>query len=183
MNLNLDRTKKIFLIIGAAVVVLYVLAIVFFTLFGQKVTTEKEMPAPTGTYQPQGSANYQRNRPASLTGDAIERLIADIENRKALPTEDTKIRADLASKTDKKTANVYSSPAFNVRYVADQDLFQIEILTEDIDYARTEAFRWFKLKGISESSICDLPTIFFKNPTGQKGSRLEIYECAQREQP
>lgn len=178
MNLKLNRTKKIFLIVGAVTIVVYVLMVFFLTLLNQKVARKEEVPVPTGTYQPQGSTNYQQNRPEPLTGDGLERLIISVGNRRELPVEDTGIRAKLADKANKETSNIYSSPAFNVRYVAEQDLFQVEILTDDIDYARTEAFKWFFQQGLNTAWLCDLPTIFFKNPTGQKGSRLEIYECA-----
>lgn len=180
MNIYSRKTKKVILIASAILVVLYFIFVIFLSFLpSKKIAKNQETPYPTGTMPWQKQKTYNLiSKPAPLSTDDFERLIISVENRREIPTEDAKIREELVAKAQGQTADIYASPAFKIRYVSDANLFQVEILTDDIDYARTEAFKWFSKQGLNTAWLCDLPTIFFKNPTQQKGSRLEIYECS-----
>lgn len=58
---------------------------------------------------------------------------------------------------------VYRSGGFKITYVAAYDIFQVEILTTNVDQAETDAVAWFNQKGISKQGVCSLPVMFYPN--------------------
>lgn len=103
--------------------------------------------------------------PPEVTEDPAARLLDKIQQRQPLSEPDiTAKNKILATLPEGQTSGtVYESPDIRITYLQEDDLFQIEILTEDIEKAKQESNAWFLTKGFSQKGICNYPIQYFLN--------------------
>jgi hypothetical protein len=120
----------------------------------------------TGTQTPTSTApanTAQSTR--SFNNDPQARLIERVTNREPLSPSDVAAKDYILSRLEagKHSGQLYQSKSIIIEYVASANLFQVEILTEDINQAKTEAVTWFQDQGLSVEGICKHPISFYLN--------------------
>ncbi len=88
-----------------------------------------------------------------------------VKNRRTLSESDASTKKQILAllPPEEDSGVLYQTPTISIEYVHEPDLFQVEILTEDIPAAKNEATTWFKAKGMSQEGICLLPVQFYLN--------------------
>jgi hypothetical protein len=90
-----------------------------------------------------------------------------IQGKKNMNTSDLSARANLISKIPTAGDNIgiaYASINVNIQYDPLSDEFTADILSQNIDAAKTEAEEWLKTFGLSKYAICNLPLAFYPAP-------------------
>lgn len=169
------KNKKILFLLSLAIVVIFVIPMIAFLLSGGKEESSDEIvkitPSPFSR-QKDHIAPPVYVKP--LTEVEIETLIYEVENRKILPEEVSKKREILAQKGADGNI-IYITRDVKVVYIKGEDLFHGELLSDDINSGRDDAFSFFIKNGIPKENICDLPLIFLKT------APLEFYKCPYEE--
>ncbi len=88
-----------------------------------------------------------------------DRMLLILKNRPALTPADKAIRDQLVTLPNP----IASTSEFSMEYLLDTDQFKVEILTPNIDQAKTAAVAWLSEKGLSKNGICYLPVTFYLN--------------------
>lgn len=103
--------------------------------------------------------------PSLYDNNAEERLLEKIENRQQLSISDNaaknKILALLPANT--QSGILFQSQTIVIDYVAGPNVFQVEILTTDVERAKAEGANWFRSQGLSQEGICNYPVEFYLN--------------------
>jgi hypothetical protein len=111
--------------------------------------------------------------PAAI--DPQKKLLDLVQNRRPLSQADQNAKAKILSNfpQGQDSGVVYKTSTISVEYVHSPDLFQVDILTNNISAAKAEAVAWFQKQGMSQQGICSLPLTFyldFQINNQQKGS-------------
>lgn len=109
--------------------------------------------------------------------DPQKKLLDYTQNRRQLSVEDEEVKFQILSTLDTSSGIVYQNENIVIEYIRSADLFQVEILTTNIDIAKEEAVSWFKNSGLSDQGVCDLPISFYLNfdIKNQMGAAAESY--------
>ncbi len=94
---------------------------------------------------------------------SIESLVNRVNNKKPLDTSDDTIRKSLITKANQNGLVIHTND-YNINYSKDANVFQIELLTQDITPAITKAISWFRDLGMSNQGMCNLPLIIYRDP-------------------
>ena len=88
-----------------------------------------------------------------------------VKNRKSLSESDAAVKKQILTllPSEEDSGVLHQTPAISIEYIHEPDLFQVEILTTDIQSAKKEANTWFREKGMSQEGICYLPVQFYIN--------------------
>ena len=99
------------------------------------------------------------------TGDPQSRLIERVKNRQPLSQSDLAAKDYILSrlKVGSKSGQLYTSETVHIEYISSADLFQAEIMTNNVEKAKLEAVQWFKDQGFSQDAICNYPVSFYLN--------------------
>ncbi len=89
------------------------------------------------------------------------KLLEKIKNRPTIAISDAKIRSELINSLLGKSGTIYTTPQLQVDYIKTPDVFQVKILTSDVDGAKQNAVKWFQSKGLSLEGVCNLPAMFY----------------------
>ena len=135
------------LIIAIAVFILFIFVSVFVLGFKQPFNTQLPPDQSTTQLSPKPSE--------TPLGTAIK-------NSDKISQNDFKIRSELISKTS--GGYIYLSKNFHIVYLENEGIFQVRILTSDLDATKLEATKWFYSQGVSVKGICTLPVIFYVPP-------------------
>jgi len=84
-----------------------------------------------------------------------------IDNKQPLSQQDTKTKNSIRSSLQNKSGSPVTTNLFRVDYLFNNDIFQVEILTTNIEAAKKQAVDWFLSQGFTEIGICDLPVSFY----------------------
>jgi hypothetical protein len=109
---------------------------------------------PTGT-SPTPQINYKQN--------SEEKLINGINNRQPLSANDTQAKNTISNSLNNQSGSPKQTNEFRVDYLHSNDLFQVEILTTNIDQAKKDAIQWFLSQGFTQEGLCKLPVSFYLN--------------------
>ncbi len=165
------KKEHLILIIFSAVMLLIVFAIAYLAL----TTPTKPNNKPIGTISP--SPVYTGHiaisptpvnpgvPPVSYSSDATDRLIEKVQNHPQLSDSDIAAKQKILSflPQGKTSGYVYQSSTVQIEYLKSPDAFLAEILTIDIAQSKKDAVNWFKVQGMSQKGICDLPVSFYLN--------------------
>lgn len=154
--------KEQYLIIILAVTLLAVASsMIFFIL-----TATPQQP-PSATPAPTIPTSFISNPklPVRYDKPTFDKLVDRVENKRQLAEEDIAAKNRILSiLPDGKTSGVlYNSPEIIIDYTSGVDLFQVEILTTNIEGAKEMGAMWFIEQGVSQKGICDLPVDFYLN--------------------
>lgn len=130
----------------------------------QQAGTEIITPTPVASTR---TPEENRRESQPLEGEDFDQLIESVQNRSRLSEQDLSIRNELISQGEGEGADkrdIYSTPAFILRYVPTADVFHAEILGNNIDEARSSLLTYLRSLGLSDEGICNLPVVFYKDP-------------------
>jgi len=155
------RKKEDFVIIGFA----FILLVIIFILLYISLQPKEPLPqTPLPTAIPEPTTAALDGKPAILYDEQQENKLMDyVKNRRSLGSEDHLAKANiLASLPNGERSGVLTQTKnIQIDYTHSADIFQVEILTTDIQAAKNEANLWFRARGLSQKAICTLPVEFY----------------------
>lgn len=163
-KLEKNKHEYYFVITLAIILVLLVVAIAIVSLNQARTTiqTMKNLPTPV-----QFTENEQQNinTHISYNKEATTKLLAREEQRIPLAQSDSLAKEHILQliPAGKNYGIVRSSQTSTIEYVQSLDLFEIEILTINVQQAKNDAENWFKQQGMSQEGICNLPLDYYLN--------------------
>lgn len=111
--------------------------------------------------------------PMNYADADTKKMLDSVGNRKPLSESDQRIRAILT--TD--FANPLSeTESYYLEYLSEPDQFMVEIRSVDIDGTKNQVNEWFHSQGMSSDGICNLPVVFYMNPTTAENFRNKNVE-------
>lgn len=120
-------------------------------------------PIPTQTpiqsIQPQSTPNTKP--PVLYDLEKEDKLLNIVKNRPALSEADLIARNKLISSLGNKSGILNQTASYKIEYVKAPNIFQVEILTADINVAKTQVSKWFESQGASAEGLCNLPLMFY----------------------
>jgi hypothetical protein len=159
-------TKKetVLLLIFAVSLLIIIITITVMSFFPSQ--QKQLLPTPTITqYQSLSPTKpFEGESPAPIYDKTAQDILLEKTlNRKQLTTEDALAETKIVSKLpETKTSGVlYESQNITIDYTSGVNLFQVEILTNNIEQAKKEAVSWFLLQGMSLDGICNYPVQFY----------------------
>lgn len=155
--------KEQYLVIGLAAVLFVIAALMLISIFTTPDVPD-ETPPPTPIATPTISQANLRV-PVRYDKASFDKLVDKVENKEQLSEVDSAAKAKILSllPAGKTSGVLYSTPTIIIDYTSGVDLFQVEILTTNIESAKDEGVKWFREQGISQKGICDLPVDFYLN--------------------
>lgn len=103
-------------------------------------------------------------KPATIFENPSTKKMLDLlENRQPLANTDIEIKTKLINSLPADSETIYAATDYNIDYIQPLDEFQVEILTTNIQQAKTEAVSWFTGQGMTHDGICKLPLVFYTN--------------------
>jgi len=104
-----------------------------------------------------------QNLPVAYNIQGQDKIIQKVENHPKLTQDDGLAKERLLQllPTGETGGIIYSSPDFQIEYIKSFDLFQVEVLTINLQQAKNEANVWFRNEGVSQQGICDFPVDFY----------------------
>jgi hypothetical protein len=161
--------KKLIILISALTVCL--LVVILYTAFLSPSKT-KPLPSVTPTFSP--IKNSEPTQPV-FNPEAQQTLLDRYTNREPLGQADITAKQKILQLLPKNEISgvLYESKSVRIEYVGSADLFQVEILIDDIEKAKNDGSSWFKKMGLSQKAICILPVQFYLNYDVLEKMRLE----------
>lgn len=159
----MKRKKEDYLVIVFALILVI---IVFTLIYISIVNNEKTTVLPTPTPQPSPTRATTNGKPTLLYNvEKQNKLLEYVRKREPLTNNDMVAKANILSTLpqNQKSGVLMESKNIKIDYTASADLFQVEILTTDIQAAKNEANIWFRARGISQKAICTMPVGFYLN--------------------
>lgn len=96
--------------------------------------------------------------------NAVNKMMNIVNKRPALSdTDKTAKQALISGISNPDGETVYANSEFRVLYIRGLDLFQVEILSTNIQQAKTDAVNWLEASGISAQGVCNIPVTFYMN--------------------
>lgn len=87
-----------------------------------------------------------------------------IDSRKSLSIKEAQIKKQIIQRLNNQTGVAYKQKEFSVLYLANNDTFQVRILTNDLEGVKTKVLLWFSNQGFSHDGICSLIIDFHTTP-------------------
>jgi len=170
-----NKKSTILLIIFAVILLCIVIVIASMTLTASPTTKQQSYPYPTRSQA--SSSGENKNNPSPTLADTNSippvhyddagqaSLLDKVEKRQPLSTDDAAIKTIILSllPSGEQSGTLYQSENVSIDYLFAPDVFQVEILTTNIDQAKKEAHNWFLTKGLSQKAICNYPVQFYIN--------------------
>lgn len=158
------------LVFAVSAVLFIVLIIVVFlalSIFRQPPGTTPLITAPTPLPFP---TRTPISPAVEYDNQKSDQLVDSAKNRQQLSTVGQQTKQRLITQAG-GSATVYTSPTLSIGYIEAPDLFQAEILSENIEVAKQEGINWMTSQGFSADDLCKLPFSFYLSP--QVRSALE----------
>lgn len=161
--MQVKKTENIIILTLATTLLLTVFGIVLVILSSQKSDQQRNnslIASPSPTEEP-----FVAKPPLVYNKDAEDKLIDYIQNRRALSDSDIAAKTNILTilSNGEQSGILYESSTIIIDYIHSADVFQVEILTPNIQAAKDEANFWFRTHGISQKAICTLPVEFYLN--------------------
>lgn len=162
----MKKPSDIFAILVGIVLLLIVVGIaIVITRSGKNTPDTSESLTPTPSKARPTAAALNGNPLTFYNESAQDKLLAAIKAKKPLSAEDGLAKANIlaARPADKQSGVLYTSNQIIIEYVQAPDLFMVEILTTDINAAKSAANLWFRSRGLSQQALCSMPVSFYLN--------------------
>lgn len=168
----MKRKKEDYFVIALGVIlVIIVFIIAIITSYFSRDTqpaeqTQEPSPIPT---QPRrvapGNDPEQIGPYINIDAEDQINLLDRVNNRKQLSEEDIAVKRRVLTllPQGQRSGELYESKNIIIDYISTADLFQVEILTINIQQAKDEANVWFRDQGFSQYAICEHPVMFYLN--------------------
>ncbi len=155
------RKQDILVIIFAATLLIIIILIAFFALTAN-LSQKPLVPTPTPSPTP---VALNGEPPVLYDKTAEDKLLDVIQKRPPLSSADSFAKANILSllPAGKQSGILYETNIIRIDYTHSADIFQVEILTTDIQAAKNEANLWFRSHGVSQQGICIYPVSFYLN--------------------
>jgi len=165
MDTTLLKNKQtLFLIVAALILFIIVIAIAIINLTAPAPQQTVILVTPTPI--PSKNTDLHSNPPVVYNAQAQGSLLNKVEERKTLTTNDQAAKTKMLSKISSEgSGTLYQSENVSIDYLSTPNVFQVEILTTNIDQAKKEAVNWFMSQGLSQDAICNYPVQFYLNFT------------------
>jgi len=144
------------------VIIVFGILVISFTQNPQPVQPSTQAPVTTSIYTQEAPTTTPQKK-FHLNINAASQLVTREEQRIPLSQSDeqAKARALTFLPVGQNYGDVYVSQNIDIYYVQSLDLFEVEIHTIDVAFAKSEAESWFKQQGMSQQGICNLPLGFY----------------------
>lgn len=101
--------------------------------------------------------------PVSYSSTESDKLVEKIKKRIPLSSQGAATKQKLLTQLGGVSGVLFTSSSVSIQYIKSPDLFQVEILSINIDSAKNESTSWFVAEGFSKEDVCNLPVSFFLN--------------------
>ncbi len=130
----------------------------------QKIEIPQDRTLPTPRETPQFPTASPVTAPAvEFSKEGSDKLLEIVRTRPPLEAEDQTAKRELLISLGNKSGVLSKAANYQLEYVKAADVFQVEILSEDINKAKVDALAWLKEKGLSSNGLCKLPVTFYLN--------------------
>lgn len=145
--------KSQYILVGiAALLALFVFTLALFSFFRPQSEVSNTTSGLTPTTAESSPILYEES--------STEKMLDIVKQTPSLAPSDLRIRNVLIAKAS-EGEYLYSSTTVRLEYLSSPDQFMAEILTSDIESAKSEAVSFFSEQGLSNEAICHLPLIFY----------------------
>ena len=159
----MKRKKEDYFVIALGlilVVIILILAVVTTNDVGSPEPVIEPTIAPSPT-----TMSTNSKPPLFYSRAGQDKLLEYIRNRQPLTENDRLAKAKILAILPQSSSSgvVYRTNNIIIDYTQSADIFQVEILTTDIQRAKNEATLWLTTQGLSQEAICTLPVGFYMN--------------------
>lgn len=157
------KKKPVF--VRSIVALLVVIPLIFIIIaMMAKHPNQQNQQITAPTVEPITKTNDVNPSP-SYTTRGQDKLLDYVQHRRPLSQEDKNAKTNILSllPAHEESGIIYENPDISIEYVHEPDLFQIEIKTANVSYAKSQAIAWFKQQGVSQAGICRYPVSFYLN--------------------
>ncbi len=168
----MKRKKEDYFVIGLGVVLVVVIFMIAFIVAKENQQKPEEnisivpTDSPTAAPVPTRQTDQPNSNPPVLYDDnAQNKLVAYVKARQPISDTDKLAKAKmLALRPENQMSGViHQTQNIRIDYTRSADLFQVEILTTNVQDAKNEANIWLRTQGLSQDGICKLPIGFYLN--------------------
>lgn len=152
------------LIIFGVIILIFITTIVVFNLTTPSTEDSTIIPTQTPIVT---TFPFEEKSDPPVQYDELDqqKLLQKVEQRVPLSNDDAAARGRILSTlpAGEQSGILYQSQNIIIDYTQGPDIFQVEILTENIDTNKKEAVNWFLSQGMSQNAICNYPVHFYLN--------------------
>lgn len=161
-------SNKILIILTSVLIATIVVSIIILGIQNQVSVKQSPTPQPIFSPVPQlevlpGIDTKKSSPLVKYDSQASDKLIDKVQNRVSLSTSNALARKTLIDSLGDKSGVLLLNDKIKLEYLVAPNIFQVEILTNDINQAKQEAVEYLKAKGLSSDGICNLPLMFYLN--------------------
>lgn len=174
------KNFKVIILMGVLVVLMLLILLVkaFFTS-SNKQPSASPLPAlsPIPSTQPFSNTISPAQTGRAVSPDALVKDVERIKSKKELSATDLAVRKKMLDSLSNKSGILNETSDFRADYTKAADEFMVEILSQNFDAAKKGAVEWFRLQGLSNEGICNLPVVFYLSPQSDlflRGSNLQF---------
>lgn len=165
------KEDYVVILLGAVLVIIVSVIAVISANYSRSTPNQEEEPeaqtqnTPTRVPTKQHTApDFTNTRPPFLYDQRSDEAMMDlIENRRPISNADSLAKAKILTLLPQGDLSGIIHETRNIRidYIQSGDIFQVEILTTDVQTAKSEANVWLREQGLSQEAICTLPVVFY----------------------
>ena len=147
-----------------ALVFAFILLVIVFMIIIITINNNKSYTTPVPSPTPAPASSISQVSPRVIFNSvAGAKLAYNIIHRQTLSSPDAAAKTATLTTILKgdNSGVVYKNSDVSVEYVQSVDLFMADILTTNINQAKTETVDWFISQGFSKQAVCNLPVMFY----------------------
>lgn len=149
--------RRYYLIFGFFLFII-VSIILIEVFFGPQKNAATPSPIfPTPTLFPLQSTQTKNAGVYAIDG---KKMSDKIDSRQPLSPSEQTLRKQLIDDALKNQQVAQSNSLYTMYYSKSFDMFQVEILSTDIQTTKQQTTQWFIDKGFSQNGVCNLPVMF-----------------------
>lgn len=150
-------------IIGFFGFILIVIAVYTISITRQQqfniVVTNPRIPTPIAA--PSQSFANTTPIPTSPIYTEEKKFYNNLDKKQPLTSNDQQAKQTILGLIQADNNTIYVSSEFNIYYIQNLDIFQVELFSSDVFQAENHAVAWFESKGFSHVAICQMPVMFY----------------------
>lgn len=171
-KISMKGHKENYFVLGLGLMLTFVVvAIAFIAFTASTPETPASIPTiqptipppltPTPTYPPSNTTKKY----ITYDTEASNRLLDRVNKRIPLSENDKLAKAKILAlfPPGVQSGVLHQTETIIIDYTQAIDLFMVEILIVDVAKAKAEANVWFRVNGMSQRGLCNLPLMFYLN--------------------
>lgn len=157
------HNQDYFVILLACVLLIITFFIAYISFTTKAEPAKTFIPVPTA----EPSVISTAPLPVVLDNSAESRLANIITHRPTLSAQDTSAKNSVLTTIlhGPNSGILFKNNDVQLEYVQSADIFMVEIYTTHTIQAKTETVNWLLGQGFSQQGICNLPVIFYLDPS------------------